>query len=55
VTYKVTAPYDRGAERGIIWDDPTLALPWPVAAGEAVLSDKDVILPRMSDFPNGLA
>lgn len=55
VTYKVTAPYDPGAERGIIWDDPTLALPWPVSAGHAVLSDKDVILPRMADFPNGLA
>jgi dTDP-4-dehydrorhamnose 3,5-epimerase len=28
-----------------MWNDPTLALPWPVAPGEAVLSDKDTILP----------
>ena len=31
VIYKVTAPYDRAAERGVIWNDPDLALPWPVA------------------------
>ncbi len=54
VAYKVTAPYDRAAERGVVWDDPTLALPWPVAAGEAVLSDKDLIMPKLSDYPNGL-
>lgn len=41
VLYKVTAPYDRSAERGVIWNDPTLAVPWPVAAAEAVLSEKD--------------
>jgi dTDP-4-dehydrorhamnose 3,5-epimerase len=45
VLYKVTAGYDRAAERGVIWNDPSLALPWPVTAEAAVLSDKDVILP----------
>jgi dTDP-4-dehydrorhamnose 3,5-epimerase len=45
VAYKVTAPYDRSAERGVIWNDADLALPWPVAPGEAVLSDKDLQLP----------
>ncbi len=54
VAYKVTAPYDRAAERGVVWDDPTLALPWPVAAGAAVLSDKDQVMPKLSDYPNGL-
>ena len=54
VSYKVTAPYDRDAERGVVWNDPTLALPWPVAAAEAVLSDKDLVLSLMSDYPNGL-
>ena len=46
VVYKVTAPYDRAAERGVVWNDPTLALPWPIDEGEAVLSDKDRVLPR---------
>ena len=49
VIYKVTAGYDRGAERGVIWNDPTLALPWPVAASEIVLSDKDKLLPRLAE------
>ena len=49
VIYKVTAPYDRSAERGVMWNDPDLALPWPVAAGAAILSDKDKLLPRLRD------
>ena len=49
VLYKVTGEYDRAAERGVIWNDSTLALPWPVASGDAVLSDKDKALPRFAD------
>ena len=30
VIYKVTADYDKAAERAIIFNDSTLALPWPV-------------------------
>ncbi len=29
VAYKVTALYDRACERGVMWTDPALALPWP--------------------------
>jgi dTDP-4-dehydrorhamnose 3,5-epimerase len=47
VVYKVDAGYDRAAERGVIWDDPDLAVPWPVTA--AVLSEKDKTLPRLAD------
>ena len=49
VIYKVTGDYDRASERGVIWDDPDLALPWPVAPGAALLSDKDRVLPRLAD------
>jgi dTDP-4-dehydrorhamnose 3,5-epimerase len=49
VIYKVTADYDRAAERGVIWNDPDLALPWPVQAGREILSDKDKILPKLAD------
>lgn len=49
VIYKVTADYDREAERGVIWNDPDLAVPWPVAAGEVVLSEKDAKLPRLAE------
>jgi dTDP-4-dehydrorhamnose 3,5-epimerase len=54
VIYKVTAPWDRGAERGVIWNDPDLAVPWPVDPAQALLSDKDLVLPRLaecSEFP----
>lgn len=51
VLYKVTAPYDRACERGLIWNDPGLAIPWPVAPGDAVLSDKDAALPPLGDRP----
>jgi dTDP-4-dehydrorhamnose 3,5-epimerase len=49
VIYKVTADYDRGAERGVLWNDPDLALPWPVDPDNAILSDKDKILPKLAD------
>ena len=49
VIYKVTADFDKGAERAVIWNDPDLALPWPVAPGEAVLSDKDSASPRLAE------
>jgi dTDP-4-dehydrorhamnose 3,5-epimerase len=49
VIYKVTADYDRAAERGVIWNDPDLALPWPVDPDKAILSDKDKILPKLAD------
>ncbi len=48
VIYKVTAGYLREAERGVMWNDPTLAIPWPVAPGAAVLSDKDTVLPNIA-------
>jgi len=49
VVYKVTADYDPAAERGVIFDDPDLALPWPVDPGQAVLSAKDRQLPRFAE------
>ncbi len=46
VFYKVTDIYDRASERGVIWNDPTLDLPWKLPASGPVLSDKDVVLPH---------
>jgi dTDP-4-dehydrorhamnose 3,5-epimerase len=48
VIYKVTDVWNKECERGVIWDDPDLALPWPVAPGAAVLSEKDAVLPRLA-------
>jgi dTDP-4-dehydrorhamnose 3,5-epimerase len=55
VAYKVDAVYDRDSERGIIWNDPDLAIDWSVAAGAAVLSDKDLVLPSFKDFDSPFA
>jgi dTDP-4-dehydrorhamnose 3,5-epimerase len=55
VIYKVTVPWDRQAERGVIWNDPALAIPWPVAAAEAILSEKDRALPHLSECSEWLA
>ena len=49
VIYKVTAPWERQAERGVIWNDPALAIPWPISPAEAILSDKDRALPRLAE------
>jgi dTDP-4-dehydrorhamnose 3,5-epimerase len=39
--YKVTDFYSSAGERTILWNDPDLAIPWPVAASEAIVSEKD--------------
>lgn len=54
VAYKVTASYNRDAERGVVWDDPQLALPWPVQPGKAMLSEKDASLPPLASYGQGL-
>jgi dTDP-4-dehydrorhamnose 3,5-epimerase len=51
VLYKVTGAYAPECDRGIAYDDPDLAIAWPLAPGEAVLSDKDRRLPRLRDIP----
>lgn len=51
VIYKVTAPYDKPAERGAIWNDPDIGIDWPISADQVILSDKDKVLPRLRDLP----
>ena len=50
VAYKVDEFYAPASDSGLIWNDPTLAIDWPVAASDAVLSDKDKKLGRFADF-----
>ena len=50
VLYKVSTFYAPATEGGIIWNDPALAIAWP--ATNALLSDKDTLLPLFKDLPN---
>lgn len=45
-TYLCTATYDPSADANIRWDDPELAIDWPV--GAPLLSDKDARAPLLS-------
>ena len=40
VLYKSTDYYAPEHERTLLWDDPALAIPWPIA-GEPLMTDKD--------------
>lgn len=48
-SYKCTAFYEPGTERSIRWNDPDLAIRWPLA--DVLLSDKDAAAPRLRDLP----
>jgi dTDP-4-dehydrorhamnose 3,5-epimerase len=51
VAYKVTSPYEPGSERGVAWDDPDLAIAWPVELrANVVLSARDRQWPRLKDL-----
>ena len=52
VEYKCTEFHDLGAEFGVRWDDPELAIPWPIV--EPVLSEKDRHAPRLREVRDRL-
>jgi dTDP-4-dehydrorhamnose 3,5-epimerase len=48
VMYKVDKFYSPQHEDGVIWNDPDLGIPWPVA--NPILSEKDKKLPQLKNF-----
>ena len=46
VEYKCTAYYHAQSEVGVIWNDPDLAIPWPI--DNPTLSEKDKRLPTLA-------
>lgn len=46
--YKCTDYYDPQAETGVIWNDPELAIAWPVE--NPALSEKDKRLPKLAEL-----
>jgi len=49
VEYKVTNYYSAQHDLGIRWNDPDIGIQWPVSDEEAVLSDKDKLLPALKN------
>lgn len=50
IAYKVDQYYNPGADGGIAWNDPDIAISWPDLGGEPLLSDKDAALPALAQF-----
>ncbi|UAL08914.1 dTDP-4-dehydrorhamnose 3,5-epimerase [Caulobacter segnis] len=50
VAYKVSDFYAPDCDGGIVWNDPTIGIDWPLPSGGAVLSDKDKVLPTLASF-----
>lgn len=47
--YRCGSYYDAATERGIAWDDPELAIPWPTDA--PLLSARDRSNPTLAEYP----
>lgn len=52
VQYKVTDFYSPPHDRGIAWNDPALAIGWPVDAEAVTISDRDRKLPLLAGQPD---
>jgi dTDP-4-dehydrorhamnose 3,5-epimerase len=53
VLYRVSSYYDPELESGVAWDDPEIAVDWPVS--EPVLSDRDRSAPPLAEVAASLA
>ncbi|QDM22616.1 dTDP-4-dehydrorhamnose 3,5-epimerase [Tardiphaga sp. vice154] len=51
VLYKVTNYYSPANDLGVAWDDPDLAIDWPLNGCTAMLSDKDAGQPAFKSLP----
>jgi dTDP-4-dehydrorhamnose 3,5-epimerase len=50
VLYKVDQVYHKESERGIKYDDATLAIDWQVNPEEVIVSEKDLVLPGFQEI-----
>ncbi len=48
VLYKCSGYYDASAEGAIAWDDPQLAIAWPVT--DPLVSARDVLAPSLAEY-----
>jgi dTDP-4-dehydrorhamnose 3,5-epimerase len=53
VYYKVSAPYEPDCEGGVLWDDPDLAIDWPLRPEGGQISTRDMAQPLFRDLDSG--
>lgn len=50
VIYKVSDCYAPDYDKGLLWNDPTLGIIWPIAESTAIVSEKDRRQPQFAEF-----
>ena len=50
VLYKVSNHYSPEHDKGLLWNDAALGIRWPLPADEALLSNKDLQHPKLSEL-----
>lgn len=53
IAYAFSEPYRPGVELGLRWNDPDIAIDWPLAP--QILSERDARLPYLNDLLNSLS
>jgi dTDP-4-dehydrorhamnose 3,5-epimerase len=53
--YKVSDYYAPAYDSGICWNDPDIAIPWPLKEADIIMSDKDRRLPLLNEFASPFA
>jgi dTDP-4-dehydrorhamnose 3,5-epimerase len=48
--YKVDAYYDPDRQGGIVWDDPDIAVPWPLPPQGPLMAPRDAAMPRLMEI-----
>jgi dTDP-4-dehydrorhamnose 3,5-epimerase len=54
VIYKQTAYYDPALERSIAFNDPEIAIVWPLPEAELIVSERDAAAPQLRDIAREL-
>ena len=52
VLYKCDVFYNRDSDAGIYFNDPALKVDWKIPIDEAIISEKDKVLPLLADCKN---
>lgn len=55
VLYKVSDYYLPNYDKGLLWNDPTLGIQWPLPAEEALLSERDRGHPSLAELESPFA